>query len=184
MKPQVVAWELGKRLDRRRDHFVRFRHDRHLVRPPYSGKKRPETFAFRHAGDHGQWSSVHHRRSDCLSGPPVHRVCRRRRIHDADGRVRNRSEIPASDQDCGDQEQYARPDQMGANGFPGKPRVWLRSESDRFLRIRAKHAAAPAFGSRIPRHADAILDRGAGASRGPCLSKRWSIRTSRRCRPK
>ena len=45
MKPQVVAWELGKRLARRRHRLLRFRHDHHLVGAPDPGQARPDALA-------------------------------------------------------------------------------------------------------------------------------------------
>ena len=53
MKPQVVAWELGKRLSRQRHRLLRFGHDHHLVGAPHSGQARPDVLALRQPGDHG-----------------------------------------------------------------------------------------------------------------------------------
>ena len=79
----------GQAAARQRDNFERFRNDFHLVRPAHSSEERAEAFSFRNAGDHGERTALHHRGPDRLSGPPVRWICRRRRIHDADGRIRD-----------------------------------------------------------------------------------------------
>ena len=45
MKPQVVAWELGKRLRRRRHRHLRQRNDHDLVGPADSGQARTDAHA-------------------------------------------------------------------------------------------------------------------------------------------
>ena len=91
MKPQVVAWELGKRL--RDDAIVSADsgHHRHLVRAanpdPSAGRctRSPATLATMANGP-----ALRDRRPDRLSRAPVRRVRRRRRLLDADGGVRDR----------------------------------------------------------------------------------------------
>ena len=41
-------------------------------------------------------------------------------------------QIPTADQDRSREKQYARTNQVGADGFPRKSRIWLRSQSNRF----------------------------------------------------
>ena len=53
MKPQVVAWELGKRLAVRRDRQLRQRHHHHLVGAADSGEAGPDAHPVRQPGEHG-----------------------------------------------------------------------------------------------------------------------------------
>ena len=100
MKPQVVARELGKRSARRRHRHLR------LAAPsPPGGRATSPRSAARcsrcsgNSGHHGLRAALHHRRADRLPGSPVRGLCRRRRLHHADGRVRHRREVQAADQD-------------------------------------------------------------------------------------
>ncbi len=67
---------------------------------------------------------------------PVGGLRRRRRILDADGRVRDSRGISAADQGGDRQERRARYDQMGADGIPRQSRVWRRARADRLREIR------------------------------------------------
>src|SRR3989442_3074547 len=113
MKPQLVAWELGKRLSR-----------------PGS-----DVLAIRHTGLHGARSALHDRRADCLSRSAVCSFCRRRRIFDAHGGFCDRCEISATHKSCNHKEQHTWADQMGADGISGKSGIWSRSSTDRLCRI-------------------------------------------------
>jgi pyruvate dehydrogenase (quinone)/pyruvate oxidase len=76
MKPQVVTWELGKRLAPDAIVFGGFRHYRNLVRPTDTSSTRPKIFSIRKPRHHAQWLTLRHRRAGCLSGTAVHRLCR------------------------------------------------------------------------------------------------------------
>ena len=66
--------------------------------------------------------------------------------------------------------------------FLGNPEYRLRPAADRFRRRRARLAACRASPSTIRRSCGEVLRAGAGGRAGRCSSRRWSIRTSRRCR--
>ncbi len=140
MKPQVVAWELGKRL--RNDAIVSCDSGtittwwaRHI--PAQRGQMHSCLRKPRH---HGLRAALHDRGADGLSGPAVHRVRRRRRILDADGGVRYRREVQAADQGRHHQEQHARDRSSGSRwcSWAIRSTAWICSRStSRHLRTRA-----------------------------------------------
>ena len=78
-------------------------------------------------------------------GRQVRRLRRRRRLDHADGRARDLREIRARREDRRDQEQHARPDQMGADGVPRQSRntsaTCSRSTSPRWRAASASQAS-------------------------------------------
>ena len=136
MKPQVVAWELGKRL--RDDAIVSC--DSGTIATWWARQipreARADALALRHAGHDGQRPALRHRRPDRLPRAAVRRLRRRRRLLDADGRVRHLREVPAAGQGGRHQEQHAGHDQVGADGLPGQPGVRLRAAADRLRGLR------------------------------------------------
>ena len=90
MKPQVVAWELGKRLARRRDRRpptpAPSPRGSRGTSPPGAGRctRCSGTLAL-----DGERPALRDRRAARLPGAPVRRLRRRRRLLDADGRVRD-----------------------------------------------------------------------------------------------
>jgi pyruvate dehydrogenase (quinone) len=125
MKPQVVAWQLGKRLPD--DAIVTS--DSGTVASwfaQYVPARRGQMFSLRHARVDGERVALR----------------RRRRVFHADGRVRHLREIPPAGEGRGDQEQFARHDQMGADGVPRSPGVRLRAAADRFCCVFARACGA------------------------------------------
>ena len=183
MKPQVVAWELGQRLAS--DAIVCCDSGtiatwwaRHI--PARRGQLHSVSGTL--ASD-GLRAPLRDRGADRVPGAPGGGLRRRRRLLDADGRVRDLREVPAAGQGRGREEQHARADQVGADGLPRQPRVRLRSPPDRLrplrrgLRRDRLHGRGPGRVRRRP-----------GRARSPPRG-RWSSRpswipSSRRCRPR
>ena len=119
MKPQVVAWELGKRL--RDDAIVSC--DSGTI----------ATWWARHIlARRGQMHTLSGNLATMAPGlpytiaaqiaypePAVRCFRRRWRILHAHGRLRDRREVQTPDQSCDHQEQHARTNQVGADGLPG-----------------------------------------------------------------
>ena len=74
--------------------------------------------------------------ADRISRPPVRGLRGRRRVHDADGRIRHRGEIRIADHGRHLQEQHVGHDQMGADGVPRQSRIRRRAPADRLRAIR------------------------------------------------
>ena len=72
-------------------------------------------FSFWFAGHDGQWIALQYRRRRSISGSAGSLCCRRRRLDHADGRNRHPGEVRPASYRNRDQEQRARPDQMGAD---------------------------------------------------------------------
>ena len=98
MKPQVVAWELGRRIAD--DAIVSC--DSGTIATWFARQipvRRGQMYSL--SGTlalNGQWAPLCDRGPSRLSRAPVHRLCRRRRFLDADGRVRHGGQIPTADQ--------------------------------------------------------------------------------------
>ena len=114
-------------------------------------------------------------------GPAGHCLRRRRRLLDASGRACDRREIRPRRQDRGHPQQHARPDQVGADGVSGQPRVRLRPAADRLRDGRAGASASRASRSRSRRPAARSCGR-PSRRRDRWSSTPSSTRTSRRCR--
>ena len=67
MKPQVVAWELGRRLRDRGHRRVRQRHDHDLVGAQHPGEARPDALGLGQPRQHGARGALRHRRTGGLS---------------------------------------------------------------------------------------------------------------------
>ena len=88
--PAPAAHGLVDRLaSERRDPDVGLGNDRHLGGPPLRRSAVTGVLPVRQPRHDGAGPSLHHRQSAGASGPPVHRLRRRRRLRDADGRVRD-----------------------------------------------------------------------------------------------
>jgi len=104
MKPQVVAWEIGKQISDTAIVSCDSGTITTWFAAPDSRPPRSDAFAFRNTGDDGARTALRDRGPSRLSGATEHRVCRRRRIHDADGRVCDGRKIQAADQSLRDKK--------------------------------------------------------------------------------
>ena len=120
----------------RRDHHDRLGHDHDLGGAAHPDPPGHEVLVLGQPGDDGAGPALRHRGPGRLPRPPGRRLRRRRRLHDADGRVRHGGQVQAADQGRHHQEQHARPDQVGADGLPGQSRVRRRAAPDRLREVR------------------------------------------------
>ena len=73
-----------------------------------------DVLVLRQPGHHGAGPALCHRRPGGLSRSPGRRLRRRRRLHDADGRVRHGGQVRAADQGRHHQEQHPRARSSGS----------------------------------------------------------------------
>ena len=171
MKPQVVAWELGKRLP-----------DDAIVSCD-SGTV-ATWFARQIHVRRGQMYSLSGNLATMANGLPYaiaaqiaypDRQCvalrRRRRLLHADGGARHGGEVRAADQGHRHQEQHARADQVGADGVSRQPGIRLRAAADRLRRRSRAPAAATGFTHRGSRRSAAPCCDQALATPGPVAGR-------------
>ncbi len=89
VKPQVVARHVNESAQGRRDHLDRLRHDHHLGGPAHPHPPGHAVLVLGQPGHHGAGPALCHRRPGRLPRPAGRRLRRRRRLHDADGRLRH-----------------------------------------------------------------------------------------------
>ena len=183
MKPQVVAWELGKRL----------RPTMRLspatpARSPPGGRARsrrsaarctrcPATLATMACG-----LPVRHRGTGRVPRSAVGRVRRRRRVLHAHGRVRHVREVQPADQGRRGQEQRRWARSNGSRWCSSATRSSGSSSSRSTSRTSRRRAARTGFRIDDPKECGAVLDQALATARARCSSKPLSMRWSHRCR--
>ena len=156
MKPQVVAWELGKRLRGRCHRELRQRHHRHLVGAPDSRQARPDVLAS--PGNLATMApGLPYTIAAQLAYPDRQCVAF---VGDggfsmlmADFATAVKYKLPIKVVDH--QEQHAGTDQVGADGVPRQSGVRRATSAHRLRRLRARLRGSRLHTSNDPKHCGA-----------------------------
>jgi len=92
-------------------------------------------FFVRNIGNNGSGHALHHGRTNRLPPSTVRGLCRRRRLFHADGGFCDGGALQTSDQGHRDFQRDLGADQVGTNGVPRQPGIWLRPSSDRLCEV-------------------------------------------------
>ena len=180
MKPQVVAAELSKLLSAERDRLRRQWHDHHLGGAPHQDSRRQMVLGLRQPRHYGHRPALRRRRAGRLSRSAGRRLRRRRRLHDADGRIldRRHHNLPIKVDHL--QEQHSRSDQVGADGLPWQPGVRSQARSRSTSPSLPRPVVELGSTSRIPNRSE-VSSISHSTRRVRWSLRRSSIHTSRRC---